>query len=462
MTGHPPELQNAIDRHRLGHLDEAEAVYRTFTECHPELAEPWHLLGVVALQRGQAKIAEPFFREALKREPGHVKCLSNLGGALHQMSRHAEAETYLRAALELDPTYVNALHNLGNTALALGNARQAAEYFQKAVTLNPDFLESAVNLAEALKRQGKPDEAIERLQALYEAHPEYRLGHLALIDLLNDHAPKTEPSGPLARAQERLQKVRLERFDAAPINDEKVRALVQLYRDALNDADVSPSASWTQIWRGVNDDPGCDRHKLVFEKFNAIPAYCFGCYKIPITVTTVVDLFKLLIVFETSDLPNDNTRKCFVEIRPNIKGAYKGLIYCESLAEAKELAPRIQTVLDDKIGNGATTAIKRGCSEFPLAHPAYAHFDDGDPQGMTYNEAWRKYEDLVDETMIGAKQPLIFATHNHTGVTLKDAAIMNNWLAYAAAIGDDSYIQIAGTDVPKLQVPPRAPFKATP
>jgi hypothetical protein len=35
-------------------------------------------------------------------------------------------------------------------------------------------------------------------------------------------------------------------------------------------------------------------------------------------------------------------------------------------------------------------------------------------------------------------------SHNHPGFTLLDVLVMRHWLAYAAKIGDQSYLKIAG------------------
>ena len=36
-----------------------------------------------------------------------------------------------------------------------------------------------------------------------------------------------------------------------------------------------------------------------------------------------------------------NIRKCMIELRPNVPGKYKGLIYCQSLEEAEEISKNL-------------------------------------------------------------------------------------------------------------------------
>ena len=72
-------------------------------------------------------------------------------------------------------------------------------------------------------------------------------------------------------------------------------------------------------------------------------------------------------VFGSAKLPNDNTRKCMVEIRPEISGTYKAFIYCKSLDEGKEILNIVQPIVDETIAKGIPVIVKRGCYEFSVA-----------------------------------------------------------------------------------------------
>ena len=43
--------------------------------------------------------------------------------------------------------------------------------------------------------------------------------------------------------------------------------------------------------------------EIIFNDYDVIPKYCFDCYKVLITVRSVLELFKLLMIFEKLDLP---------------------------------------------------------------------------------------------------------------------------------------------------------------
>ena len=124
------------------------------------------------------------------------------------------------------------------------------------------------------------------------------------------------------------------------ITDEAVQQLVRQCIGLLSEADINREHKFKQFFRGVtpikwknNRHPGtcCRRHKLVFNTFNAIPEYCFDCYKILAEPRSVLELFKLMVVFESMALPDDNTRKCMVETRPGSQGAYKGFMYFQRM-----------------------------------------------------------------------------------------------------------------------------------
>ena len=101
-------------------------------------------------------------------------------------------------------------------------------------------------------------------------------------------------------------------------------------------------------------------------------------------------------------LPNDNPRKCLVELRPEISGAFKGLIYCRSFNESETLLPTMNKEIKSKISNTNAVSIKRGCSEFPIAYPSYSYnHSEKNKVIMGYNEEWRDVEKYVDENLIG-------------------------------------------------------------
>jgi hypothetical protein len=217
-----------------------------------------------------------------------------------------------------------------------------------------------------------------------------------------------------------------------------------------------------QFFRGVgphtwaNQHPGgCKRHMLVFNKFNIIPKYCFNCYKVLIEPRTVVELFKLMMVFDKLELPNDNSRKCTVETREEISGTYKGFIVCRSVEEGMDILKLVKNVISENISDKIQATLKRGCSEYPLAYPEYARIGHG-AATMEYKEQWQEYEDLADQELVINTQPPASDTYNQKTYSTRDVRVMLAWLTYAATIGDLSYLKIYGSvlqPLPDLERP---------
>ena len=152
----------------------------------------------------------------------------------------------------------------------------------------------------------------------------------------------------------------------------------------------------TQVYRRNSIDLNCKRHKTIFNKFNIIPKFCFGCYKVQVEPRSILELIKLFVVFDQIKLVKNNTRKCLIEIRPEISGFYKGLIYCSSLEEAYQIADYLGIAIKENIGSGLHAVVKRGCSEYPVSFPEYKAINKSGTQLMKYNEDWKSIEEDYD------------------------------------------------------------------
>lgn len=233
----------------------------------------------------------------------------------------------------------------------------------------------------------------------------------------------------------------------------------------LNPPGVFENAPFSlQIARGKSpfewNPGGCQRNAAIFDKFNVIPEFCFGCYKVQVQPRTVVELFKLLMLFEKSFLPINHLRKCMVELRADTPGAYKGFVFCRGLDDGEELCDFVSRKVADEISPHISVELKRGCSHFGVAYPEFASVRPG-VEPMKYNETWRVYEDDFDKTAVYRKPPPDRGKTNDDGAsrfTPAEVFAMTYWLGYAATIGDASYLTIAGTTLPPIPGLKRPPF----
>ncbi len=248
------------------------------------------------------------------------------------------------------------------------------------------------------------------------------------------------------------------------ISDEDIR---QFFQKKLETPGIYGGFGSLQIYRGISSrlwkdahPGGCTRHFTVFNNFGVIPKYCFDCYKVIIEPRNVMELFKLLIVFEKLTLPNDNTRKCMAEGRDDYSGTYKGYIYCRSIEEGKELRDIVRAVVADDVSPEIPVNLKRGCSEFAHAYPGYSPTKPGAVL-MKYNKDWQVHEDFVDANLfLQADVPDAKCGSNST-YSPSEIFAMQYWLSYAATIGDISYLKVAGRTMPTVPQLKRPPFTIT-
>lgn len=215
------------------------------------------------------------------------------------------------------------------------------------------------------------------------------------------------------------------------------------------------------LWKDAHP-LGCIRHMAVFKQFDVIPNYCFECYKVLITPRSVVELFKLLMIFEKVSLTLDNTRKCMVEGRDNCAGAYKGYIYCRGDEDGNQVLKILRKVVSEDISPQVAVSLKRGCSEYALVYPEYAQIKPGSTS-MQYKKDWQGYEEFFDKNY-GLNKGVASVNNDEkindeAPFTPWDVYSMKYWLRYAATIGDSSYLAITGVTLPPLKDLKRPPLE---
>jgi hypothetical protein len=251
------------------------------------------------------------------------------------------------------------------------------------------------------------------------------------------------------------------------ISDEEVRRIFQGLLDTPGGylaADPNWSRYNLQVFRGLPwqfdegaHPGGCERHMDVFKKYNTIARYCFDCFKVEVHPRTIVELFKLLLLFERMEFPRDNTRKCFAELRPEISGAYKGVVYGRSLSEGRLLFRLVRDAVNEAISPNAKVVLKRGCSEHAAAYPRFSQVKPGVPL-MDYRDYWKKNEIEFDRYYtFRMPEPALTTKGVYHPNEIYD---MQFWMKYAATIGDESYLVISGkplTPLPDLNRPSFVP-----
>jgi tetratricopeptide (TPR) repeat protein len=153
------ELSTAIRDHQSGRLEQAAQFYQSILARHADHADALHLLGVVALQQGDASRAVDLIGRAIAVNPSVAAFHCNLAEAYRALGQLDRAAGCCRLALRLRPDYPEAANNLGLILQAQGKGEAAVAQFREALRLGPAAPMVHNNLGNALRLQGDKAQA---------------------------------------------------------------------------------------------------------------------------------------------------------------------------------------------------------------------------------------------------------------------------------------------------------------
>ncbi len=179
-------MQVAVEYHRAGQLQQAEAIYRQVIAADARHAMAHHLLGVLAMQARQPDVAIAQIQRAIALEPNQAAFHANLGDVLRTVGRSAEAKTCFARAIALDDRQVAAHYNLGLLHQSENNLPAAIASFSKAVELMPDLAPAHNELGNLYRDQGDRQLALEHFRRAIKANPQLADAHNDLGNLLQD------------------------------------------------------------------------------------------------------------------------------------------------------------------------------------------------------------------------------------------------------------------------------------
>ena len=167
------QVQEALQIHQEGRMDEAEAIYRQVLELRPDHPEALHLFGFLFHQRGQNEIAAEWIGKAIVADSNQPLFLSNLGIVLAAMGKRQEAIDCYQKALDIQPDFYNAICNMGNALLDQGERTEGIACYRKALELHPGLHAGHNNLGNALQGDKQYEEAIASYERALVIKPEY-------------------------------------------------------------------------------------------------------------------------------------------------------------------------------------------------------------------------------------------------------------------------------------------------
>lgn len=170
-------VQQAVDLHRAGRIDEAVRAYRKVLRKDARAVGALNLLGLAEFQRGRLPEAADALTRAARLNPDLPNVDYNLARVLQAQGRNADALKHYEKAVARAPGDTEALSNLGTTLAALGRHDDAIVHYRRALAVNPGFADAWHNLGNALKAIDRYDEALAAYGELLKLRP----NHVAAI-----------------------------------------------------------------------------------------------------------------------------------------------------------------------------------------------------------------------------------------------------------------------------------------
>lgn len=278
-------LEQAINLHRAGRLDEAEQAYRQLLSEQPDDAGVLHLLGILRGQRGDLADALRLLSRSSELDPDNAPCQLMLGeihlserrfdeaarayeqarvlnpnlAAAHAGLGHVAllrgdvdaAESHFKVALRADENDTAALTGLGNVALARGDSARALQWLAQAAKNAPDDPLVQASYARALLDEGLLDFAARSLDNALTVKPDYPLvrvlraevhvrkgEHAAALPILESLLARGEQVAATRTALGDIARARGGYDEAIAQYDEALRLQPDLHHAAIRRADA--------------------------------------------------------------------------------------------------------------------------------------------------------------------------------------------------------------------------------
>lgn len=330
-------------------------------------------------------------------------------------------------------------NNLGLIFFKLGKINKSIDNFKRSINDLPN-LTAYNNLGLAYNEIGKYSDAIKSYLTALDLDKNNYQSKKNLIKILTFYQPTNFEKNPIIELNKKISEIYKETQTDNLNNPEEIKKILIASNNIIKSYKTNFVLDETEIFRRNSKNLNCTRHFEIFNEFNIIPKYCFSCYKVQISLLNVLDLIKLYFIFDNLYLEKNNIRKCMIEMRNNIKGNYKGYVYCEGLDEAKTILYKINKIIKKKFTQKFKIEIKHGCSEFYDTYPTFKNINFNGNQDMEYQSEWDVKENIIDKrNPIRESNDKKILGMTIKGMSLFDILIIKNWLAFAKILNDQSY-----------------------
>ena len=378
---------------------------------HEKNFELISLKGFIFLNLQEFKKSHEAYSLAINLNKNSFICFNSRATASFELGNFSSAIIDYKNSLKIDNKYFETYENIGKCYSNLGEDEKALYYYNLALNLS--------------KNNKKIIELIaEKLTVIKNSQNQKNIGNqLDNIFFTN----KT------------INNFKIKFNLNSKIDDNEIKIFFNYADNLIKRNFPNLYFNQTQIFRKNNLNLNCDRHFLVFNNYKIIPKFCFSCFKVLINVQTVIDLIKLFIIFNKIRLPDNNLRKCMIDMRAFTEENYKGFIYCRSLDEAKKIKILFENTIQKTFKNEVIISIKRGCTEFNKKFPGY---ENTKQDLIKYNDEWKKFEQNIDDKY-PKYQKMRKNIETLNQISFHDIMIIKNWLFFAKLTNDQTYKYIS-------------------
>jgi tetratricopeptide (TPR) repeat protein len=161
-------LEEILQLHKSGQLEEAETRYRELLMFNPDDVEVLHLLGMVRRQRGDFREGMELVARAIELAPDRANFQMSLAGMQFHARQFDAAKISFEAAIKLNPNLTGAYSALGQIAMLNGDSTTAESHFKIALKAGEDDPQVLTSLGNLHMGRGDKDLAIKYLSRAAE------------------------------------------------------------------------------------------------------------------------------------------------------------------------------------------------------------------------------------------------------------------------------------------------------
>ncbi|TAN56950.1 MAG: tetratricopeptide repeat protein [Magnetospirillum sp.] len=156
-----------------GNASEARRLARRIADSSPGFGGAHYLLGVIALQQGQARKAAEHLSRAVTADPTQTVPRLALGRALEAQDSLNTAILQYRAILAAEPDHAEANARLGELLGRTGKIDEAIDHCRRAIAANPRHAEALCTLGGLLHGRGNNEDAARCLEQALAQRPDW-------------------------------------------------------------------------------------------------------------------------------------------------------------------------------------------------------------------------------------------------------------------------------------------------